>query len=365
MLPTSSSTRNGDANQIVSFIRKESAGVMDSFPDENVEKSLETSNGKGAADGFRDKEKSLSQSLAHEIAAKELSNDPQDVLLQSFWPVIAVYPSADTEELIRLKGIYGGFCDLLKPFGERVYGKVNVRDSTGGSRSWDDFGVHFTEVKRTPDYTNRAVNKEKLDAREEDDCLRGRNDQSPSPLPSILQNNELDTLVDRIMQVYLRKQEAVFALQESKRNTDYANDLSSLHHTEYLRKVLAPRPMTPHDTFTHPVACLIVTSSQNPAPIEKLRDLYSESRHGDTKVPSWAGTDFLRYYVLVHDEDHDDIGRSIMIYEQMKRHFGLHCHLLRLRSIECSSSTAASIRLPDRTWSSLDEGVLEAQQQGE
>ena len=365
MPPTSPRARNGDANRVVHYVREESAGNMSTSIDEGVKKSLDASNGKGVADGFRDKEQPLSQSLAQGIAAKELSTDSLDILLQSFWPTIAVYPSTDIEELIRLKGVYGGFCDLLKPFGERVYGKVNIRDSTGGSRSWDDFGVHFTKVDRTSDYANGAANKETLDVRDEHGYVGERNDRSTSLLPPTLHNHEPDMSVDRIMQVYLRKREATLASKGLERNSEYAEDLESPHHTEYLRKVLAPRQMAPHDTFSHPVACLIVTSSQSPAPIEKLRDLYGESRHGTNKVPIWAGTDFLRYYVLVHDEDHDDIGRSIMIYEQMKRHFGLHCHLLRLRSIECGSSTAAGIRLPNRTWPSLEESVLEAQQQGE
>ena len=332
---------------------------------EGPEKSINAPNGKGVADGFQNREQSLSWSQVQGIAAKELSTDPQDVLLQSFWPTIVVYPSADTEELVRLKGIYGGFCDLLKPFGERTYGKVNVRDSMGGSRSWDDFGVYFTKVKRASDYAKRTRNRETLDSRDGNGSVEGRSDRSPSPLPPTMHNRESETSVDQVMQVHLRNREAALASQGLEGTSQHVEGLESPHHTEYLRTVLAPRPMTPHDTFTHPVACLIVTSSQSPAPIEKLRDLYSESRHGDNKVPDWAGTDFLRYYVLVHDEDHDDIGRSTMIFEQMKRHFGLHCHLLRLRSVECGSFTAAGIRLPKRTWASLEESILEVQEQGE
>ena len=337
---------------------------MSKAPNDTVGESRDASNRKGIAEINGEEERPTSQIPAQGIDVKGLSDDPQEILLQSFWPTIAVYSSADTEELVRLKGIYGGFCDLLKPFGERIYGKVNVRDSAGGSRSWDDFGVHFTTVKKQSEYSNGGQLRYSRELKKEE--WRGEN--IPRPLSQPLSTSDTwarESSIDGIMQTHLRKSESALASWEPKEGDGDVETLVSPHHIQYLRKVLAPRPMTPHDTFTHPVACLIVTTSQSPAPIEKLRDLYSESRHGDNKVPAWAGTDFLRYYVLVHDEDHDDIARSIMIYEQMKRHFGLHCHLLRLRSTECSSAAADGTRLPRRIWPSLEDDVIEAQQQGE
>ena len=328
-----------------------------------VGQSLDAANSKEVVENHREKEP-ISQNLERGITTKEPSDDPKQILLQSLWPTIAVYPSADTEELVRLKGIYGGFCDLLKPFGERVYGKVNVRDSTGGSRSWDDFGVHFITVNKHPEYVNEAQPGIKMESGDNDSRGKTTSAQSLLPLPFISRAYAPESPIDRIMQVHLRRSEAALVSQGPNKTDEDVNSLVSLNHAQYLRKVLAPRPMTPYDTFTHPVACLIVTSSQSPAPIEKLRNLYSESRHGDNRVPAWAGTEFLRYYVLVHDEDHDDIGRSITIYEQMKRHFGLHCHLLRLRSTECSSAAVDGNRFPSCTWSPLEDSILEVRQLG-
>ena len=50
------------------------------------------------------------------------------------------------DELATRKGIKDGFVGLVRPFGEKIHGKVVVRDSAGASRAWEDFGVHFVDL---------------------------------------------------------------------------------------------------------------------------------------------------------------------------------------------------------------------------
>lgn len=69
--------------------------------------------------------------------------------MRSFSPAVAIYPSLDTDELARGKGFKDGFRQLVRPFGEKVAGKVVVRDSVGSSRAWDDFGIRFTNLGGT------------------------------------------------------------------------------------------------------------------------------------------------------------------------------------------------------------------------
>ena len=69
--------------------------------------------------------------------------------------------------------------------------------------------------------------------------------------------------------------------------------------------MLSALPVAPHETFSHPVACVIAISSRNQSPIETLRNLYTEGTQ--VAVPAYVNGDYLRYYVLVHDEDRDDI----------------------------------------------------------
>ena len=122
--------------------------------------------------------------------------------------------------------------------------------------------------------------------------------------------------------------------------------------------------MTPHETFSHPVACVITVSSRNSDPIEELRNLHATTNTGDQRLPQWVNNEYLRYYVLVHDEEHDDLQRSTLLFDQMKRHFGLHCHLLRLRSTQCIASDDDSRTIPNCDWMSAAEELSEIRRRG-
>jgi trafficking protein particle complex subunit 8 len=61
----------------------------------------------------------------------------------------------------------------------------------------------------------------------------------------------------------------------------------------------------------------------------------------------------------VHDEENDDITRSMGLFEQMKRHLGLHCHLLRLRSSQSAETDDDSIPLPRSNWMTATEELVE------
>ena len=103
-------------------------------------------------------------------------------------------------------------------------------------------------------------------------------------------------------------------------------------YATYLRDLLTNMVTVPYETFTHPVACIIAVSSHNQEPIGCLRQLYEKTTRNGGSLPAWLDTDCLRYYVLIHDEDKDDIAKSTALFDLMKRNFGLHCYLLRLKS---------------------------------
>jgi len=92
--------------------------------------------------------------------------------------------------------------------------------------------------------------------------------------------------------------------------------------------------------------------------------MYANTTAGDQRLPQWVNPEYLRYYVLVHDEDHDDAQRSTTLFDQMKRHFGLHCHLLRIRSEQCVPSDDDCVRAPICEWLSAAEELTEIQKQG-
>jgi hypothetical protein len=59
------------------------------------------------------------------------------------------------------------------------------------------------------------------------------------------------------------------------------------------------------------------------------------------------------------------MNKSTALFNQMKRHFGLHTHLLRLRGIECSRDQPDAMPLPSCRWLSPEEELTELRQKGD
>lgn len=279
--------------------------------------------------------------------------EPLNLILRSFVPHVSVCASRDTEALIREKGFQNGLWELLRPFGENIQGKVNIRDSNGVGRIFEDFSIRFTRF---------GENIERPDA------LSSGSQQAPPPRnPNGAQErgagnrsaiNDIESVVERHLSY---AEESFLGMPHQSIMMKYGSDseAASPYYALYLRRLLSGLPISTHETFAHPVACIIAISSRNPAPIEELRRLYSETSQGEKRLPSWVDGDYLRYYVLVHDEENDDITRSMSLFEQMKRHLGLHCHLLRLRCSQSVETDDDSIPLPRSDWMSAPEELAE------
>ncbi len=297
-------------------------------------------------------------------------DDIKSLILQSLVPHVAVHASADTDELAQEKGFRNGLWEMLRPFGERIHGKVTIRDSIGASRSWDDFGVRFVKLGDglgDPRSARRADTEQRLST--VDVLLSG---DRPRPLFSAAalrtggNISQIEELVDKQLSYAESVAESDDATPAGQNGVIVApGPFISPFYTSFLRSLLSGLPLSPHETFSHPVACVIAISSRNASPIEALRQLYDSTSSGENRLPKWVHGDYLRYYVLVHDEDIDDIAKSIKLFEQMKRHFGLHCHLLRLRSSQCIPSDDDSVRVPVCQWISAAESLSEIEQQGE
>ncbi|KAK4494396.1 hypothetical protein PRZ48_014694 [Zasmidium cellare] len=286
------------------------------------------------------------------------SNHVKDLILRAFAPHVSVLASQDTEELVRHKGISGGLLELLRPFGEHVPGKVTIRDSIGVSRSWEDFGIRFTGVKDGLE-SPRAADRKSTDSASNRTPRTSLLEFKPARLRTGGDVPQVEELVERHL---------TFAEENSGPVDDYISakdsglaDPSAVSpfYSLYLRRLLSGLPMVPSETLSHPVAAVIAISSRSPQPIEELRSLYDASNSGEQRLPQWVHNEFLRYYVLIHDEDYDDITKSMALYDQMKRHFGLHCHLLRLRSTQCVASDDDSLKLQHCEWTAAAEELAE------
>lgn len=293
--------------------------------------------------------------------------EPLSLIAQSFVPHVAVLASSDAEHIVKEKGLSGGLLQLVRPFGESIPGKVTIRDSNGASKSWEDFGIRFTSLRdglEPPRLPNGR-------------SLEQFSDQSNGVLPTITGSElarlrtggdiaQIEEVVDRHLsfaEIQSRVDASTLHAQRKDSVPGPSHSISPFY-TMYLRRLLSGLPMSPHETFSHPVACVIAISSRSKSPIEELRRLYASTNTGDNRLPQWVNNDYLRYYLLIHDEDNDDITKSTGLYEQMKRHFGLHCHLLRLRSNQCIASDDDSSRLPACEWLSAAEVLLDIQKRG-
>ncbi|CAN9229694.1 unnamed protein product [Alternaria alternata] len=281
-----------------------------------------------------------------------VSDEYRTLIQQAFVPCVAVLADAQTEELIRGKGLEGGLLQLLRPFGESAPGKVTIRDSNGASKSWEDFGVRFI-----------GVDDAYPDLRVDTGGQRTSSSSTGRPRRAGGDVSQIEELVDRHLQYseFNRQSPVSDYMNKGDATATQTDGTASPFHTLYLRRLLSGLPVVPHETFSHPVAGIIAISSRNPHPIEELRRLYNRQHDGDLRFPQWVENDFLRYYVLIHDEETGDIAKSNQTFDSMKRHFGLHCHLLRLKSQQCIASDDDSVRLPTCEWMSAGEELAEIQ----
>ncbi|KAK3307624.1 ER-golgi trafficking TRAPP I complex 85 kDa subunit-domain-containing protein [Chaetomium strumarium] len=302
----------------------------------------------GSIGGATAGSKQQSQSLL-DAAAGGNPGDPLHLMLRSFVPHIAIHASEDADSLVKEKGFEGGLWELLRPFGERVQGKVTIRDSNGAARTWEDFAVRFVRFGQGVEEPEPLVGV---------GSANGQTASGVAEKPDTLA--EVETVVERHLRF---AEEAYVGSVASPPMTPTRSgldpDATSPYYALYLRRLLSGIPLACHESFAHPVACVMAISSRNPSPIEALQKLYRDTSQGERRLPPWVDGDYLRYYILVHDEENGDITRSMALFEQMKRNLGLHCHLLRLRSTQSAETDDDSIPLPRSDWMTAAEELAD------
>ncbi|KAH7241778.1 ER-golgi trafficking TRAPP I complex 85 kDa subunit-domain-containing protein [Fusarium tricinctum] len=276
-------------------------------------------------------------------------SEPLNLILRAFVPHVSIYTSEDTDALMSEKGFRNSLWELLRPFGEDVPGKVTIRDSNGLSKVAEGFSIRFSRFGDNIEHPDPTVSGFRNPT-----SSQAQNGTQASTS----RDKQFLTDVEAVVDSHLSYAEESFAAMPHRglfadQETDSGE--TSPYYALYLRRLLSGLPISPHETFSHPIACVIAISSRNPDPLEELRRLYTETNQGAKKLPPWVDSEFLRYYVLVHDEEKDDITKSMGLFEQMKRHLGMHCHLLRLRSSQSAETDDDSIPLPRSDWMSAHE----------
>jgi trafficking protein particle complex subunit 8 len=212
----------------------------------------------------------------------------QATISQAFGPTVAVIASRECEEMLREKG-HSGLFDLLRPFGDCIPGKVNIRDSQAMTISLDDFSVKFIDFHH---YAENIPNG------------RENHDQGPyAPkrnAPSYIPGGDL-VAIERLMEYHVE------SINQNLEQGSQNGDLKGSEYSFFLRRMLSAVPVSAHETFSHPVACVLAVSSRHQEPIDALLGLYNTTNNAP--IPRFIDAGFLRYYVLIHDEDKDDIDK--------------------------------------------------------
>ncbi|KXJ89144.1 putativeTRAPP complex protein TRS85 [Microdochium bolleyi] len=302
--------------------------------------------------------------LALTQAAGESPGDPLNLILRAFVPNIAVYASEDTETLIREKGFPGGLWELLRPYGECVQGKVIIRDSHGASRTYEDYSVHFTPLGQKIEHPEPTTGVLKnTPATPTTPTANGAAaQQSASQGDAAKLSRQTIEAVEAVVERHLSfAEDAFFNNPHAAGGTDHGLDIDvpSPYYALYMRRLLSGLPVAPHESFSHPVACIVAISSRTASPIETLRRLYTDTSTGERHLPNWVDPEFLRYYVLVHDEEKDDITKSMALFDQMRRNLGLNCDMLRIRGTQSAETDDDSIPLPRSEWMSAVEELAD------
>jgi hypothetical protein len=257
----------------------------------------------------------------------------KQIISRSFCPTVTVTASSDTEELCRDIG-YSSLLELIRPFGDQISGRVTIRDSQSLSVSFDDFAVRFSkppsetehiEVPEVPMPSSPAF-KSPTTSRFTPTLSNDSMSITQSP-PSSLPSNK-DVIPHQLFNIEEMEGQLAEKIKESEKNPEDMHNSKQKLYLDFITDLLSSPPVTPFETFGHPVAGVIAISSKNQEPIEMLSTLYKQSH--DPSIPDYINKDYLRYYVLIHDEKNDDISKSVALFEKMKRNFGLHCHMIRL-----------------------------------
>ncbi|XP_021845470.1 uncharacterized protein [Spinacia oleracea] len=103
-----------------------------------------------------------------------------------------------------------------------------------------------------------------------------------------------------------------------------------------------------HETFDHPVACLLVVSSNDEMPINKFVDFFNTDKLPSLLNDGAMDPKILKHYIILHDNQDGPPEKASKILSEMKNTFGSNeCQLLCI-----NSSQGGSVESPVNSWSS-------------
>ncbi|KAI9503667.1 ER-golgi trafficking TRAPP I complex 85 kDa subunit-domain-containing protein [Coemansia spiralis] len=126
-----------------------------------------------------------------------------------------------------------------------------------------------------------------------------------------------------------------------------AEDISSWApwYTLFRQQWVNETKASEHESFLHPVACLLVVSGSEADPVASFHELQRHPVVHRVQTQSFSATNVLFYYMLVHDERDTAVLQTIDTkFDQVRRAFGQNTSMLRLNSNTDLLGTGSSDR---------------------
>ncbi|KAJ1750748.1 hypothetical protein LPJ79_002653 [Coemansia sp. RSA 1821] len=236
----------------------------------------------------------------------------RDFVAKAFCPRILVLSTPTIADACAVNGC-AGFADLLAPFGQDISTQITIQDGQGAPYFLDKLTVRFTT-----DYKIEKHSQQQSRADIDELVHKSAADES--------EQQRIPFLSDGVVDADVVKSDDIAAWAP--------------WYIQFRQQWVASMQATEHESFMHPVACLLVASGSEEDPIGALRRLQQQAVVQRVQSQSFSGVSVLFYYLLVHDGR--DVGAMQTIdqtFEQVRRTFGQNSALVKINSLTDSAES--------------------------
>ncbi|KAL5034933.1 hypothetical protein RTP6_002703 [Batrachochytrium dendrobatidis] len=270
----------------------------------------------------------------------------RDFLAMATAPVVAVI--TDTARIVpsmlMSKNNIPDLVHYLRPFGLARHSHVSIPDMHGNTIQLDPGHIRFVDLCSLD--TPTVARSGTVDAAVMASVLTATMGSSASPSNNAASSTAGSPLSHPTKLPCLRSIDEVHRYRESVQ-------LESITpwFQHYLRLISLYMGISEHETFNHPVACLVVVSTSDPDPVATARDLLTESNIPHALRKPYMDPYIQRLYLLIHDPEEAPNVDPDAILANMKRSFPTY--MLTINTRPANSDQAQSV--PDIWSASISE----------
>ncbi|THU74886.1 hypothetical protein C4D60_Mb04t38130 [Musa balbisiana] len=233
------------------------------------------------------------------------------LLQEEITPVIMVLSTPLVEDACQKNGL--NFIELLLPFS--VFNKINVPVRTASDQPYRlqmfklrlayASDIHLQNYEAAEEHLKKVV----LDASQKtlDDLI-----SEPPQLENLLKNSE--------------------------------SDLCPSWIETFNKELIRTLSFSEHETFDHPVACLLVVSSKDEQPINRFVDILNTNQLPSLLSDGVMDPKVLKHYLLLHDNQDGSPEKITSILAEMRNTYGSNCKLLCINSAQSANGNGKDIQ---------------------